>query len=258
MPFTFSHPAAALPLRRLLGRQASLSALVIGSMAPDLGFILPLDLTRSDTHGAAALLLFCLPAGWLTYWIFHLLLKAPMLHLFPPRVQERLVLPAALPRAPWSAVLLSLLIGAVTHVSWDAFTHPGTPVVTAIGWLRLPVGTFAGYPVQVFNVLQHASSIAGLGLLALWWRRWLRKAPRVAAPAPALSEGTRQAGVAAIAAIPLLYGLANTLHERAWPADGADLRISFAIFIFSALPALALCVCAWCLGYRMWERGARA
>jgi hypothetical protein len=257
VPFTFSHPAAALPLRRLLGRQASLSALVIGSMAPDLGFIVPLDLTRSETHGVAALFLFCLPAGLLTYWIYHLLLKAPLLHLFPPRVQERLVLPAALPQAPWSAVLLSLLIGAVTHISWDAFTHPGTPVVNAIGLLRLPVGTFAGYPVQVFNVLQQASSVAGLLLLGVWWRRWLRTAPQGAAPARSVSAGARRAAVAAIAAIPLLYGVGNALHERAWPGDGADLRISFAIFIFSALPALALCVCAWCLGYRMWERGAR-
>lgn len=258
MPFTFSHPAGALPLRRLLGRHASLSALVIGSMTPDLGFILPLDLARSDTHGLPALFLFCLPAGLLTYLIYHLLLKAPLLHLFPPRVQERLVLPAALPRAPWRAVLLSLLCGALTHIGWDAFTHPGTPVVTAIGLLRLPVGTFAGYPVQVFNVLQHASSIAGLGLLAFWWRRWLRTAPRAAAPARSVSAAARQAAVAAIAAIPLLYGVGNMLHQRAWPGDGADLRISFAIFIFSALPALALCVCAWCLGYRLWERGARA
>lgn len=257
MPFTFSHPAAALPLRRLLGRHASVSALAIGSMAPDLGFIMPFDLSREQTHGVPALIVFCLPAGLLVYIVFHRVLKAPLLQLFSPRLQQQLVLPAALPRAPWRAVLVSLLCGAVTHISWDAFTHPGTPVVQAIGLLRLHLGTFAGYHVQLFNVLQHVSSMAGLLLLAYWWYRWQRTAPLGALTTPVLPARVRHAASAAIVAIPLLYGLADTLHERAMPVDAADLRISFAIFIFSALPALALSVCAWCLGYRAWE-GRRA
>jgi hypothetical protein len=260
VPFTFSHPAAALPLRRLLGRFGCLSALAIGSTAPDLGFIVPVGLSRAQTHSVAGLLLFCVPAGLLAYLAFHHLFKTPLLRLFSARLQEQLAVPAARPRAPWSAVLVSLLCGAVTHICWDAFTHPGTPVVNAIGLLRLPLGSFASDQVQVFNVLQQASSIAGLLLLAHWWRSWQRRALRVAAPGPLLPERARQAAVAAIVSLPLLYALGLTVHARALPADAADLRISFAIFIFSALPAGALSVCAWCLGYRVWARlsGSRA
>lgn len=256
MPFTFSHPAAALPLRRLLGRHASVAALAIGSMAPDLAFIVPVGLSRAQTHGVPGLILFCLPAGLIVYLVFHSLLKEPLLQLFPPHLQQQLALPAALPRAPWSAIVLSLLCGAITHITWDAFTHPGTPVVNAIGLLRLHVGTFAGYRVQVFNVLQQVSSIAGLVLLAYWWCRWQRSAPRAVGHTAALPAWARHAAGAAIVAIPLLDGVVSALQERGLPADAADLRVSFAIFIFSALPALALTVCVWSLAYRMWERTA--
>lgn len=73
MPLTFAHPAAALPLLRPLGRYGSLSALVIGSIAPDLAFIVPIGASREQTHGLAALLTFSLPAGLLAYVLFHVL-----------------------------------------------------------------------------------------------------------------------------------------------------------------------------------------
>ena len=81
MPFTFSHPAAVLPLLRPLGRFGSLSALVIGSMAPDFSFIVPMGLSRAQTHAPAALLTYCLPAGLLAYLVFHRVLKLPLLRL---------------------------------------------------------------------------------------------------------------------------------------------------------------------------------
>ena len=38
MPWTFAHPAAVLPFRRIVGRQLPLLGLVVGSMAPDMGY----------------------------------------------------------------------------------------------------------------------------------------------------------------------------------------------------------------------------
>jgi hypothetical protein len=54
VPFTLAHPAAAVPLLRPLGRRGLLSALVIGSMAPDLWYFVPFDVTRADSHSPAA------------------------------------------------------------------------------------------------------------------------------------------------------------------------------------------------------------
>ncbi|MBA3727450.1 MAG: DUF4184 family protein, partial [Armatimonadetes bacterium] len=38
MPWTFSHPAAVLPLRRLCPQSLDFAALVIGSTTPDIGY----------------------------------------------------------------------------------------------------------------------------------------------------------------------------------------------------------------------------
>ncbi|MDQ0094694.1 hypothetical protein J2T21_002587 [Paeniglutamicibacter psychrophenolicus] len=61
----------------------------------------------------------------------------------------------------------SLLIGLLTHLVWDSFTH-------STGWvvLQFPVLSIeplAGIPV--YRILQHCSSLAGLALLALWYRK---------------------------------------------------------------------------------------
>ena len=80
MPYPFAHPAAVLPLARLLGRAGSPSALAIGSMIPDAWYFVP-GLVRADSHGAAGLLWFCL--------------------LLPRLLACRLARYAGRPRAPW-------------------------------------------------------------------------------------------------------------------------------------------------------------
>lgn len=129
MPFTLAHPAAAIPLLRPLGRYGVLSALVIGSMAPDLAFVVGVPATREQTHSLAGMLLFSLPAGALAYLLFHLLLKAPLCALLPASYLQRLAQPTNRPTK--FAVAVSLAAGAATHVLWDAFTHPGTAVTDA-------------------------------------------------------------------------------------------------------------------------------
>jgi hypothetical protein len=257
VPFTFAHPAAAVPLLRPLGRRGSLSALVIGSIAPDLAFIVPLEVTRAQTHGLAGLLLFCLPAGMLAYLLFHLVLKAPLLDLFPERLREALAAAAGRPRALWSAVPVSLLCGAATHVAWDSFTHPGA-MVDAIPTLGVLLFSLGGYDVFVYKVLQHGGSVLGLALLAFWFRRWFRRSLRTApdspAPVPALPAALRRLWLAALVAGPLL--VACWVAARRSPAltDLASLRTFAAAFIFTALPAMALALTAYSAGWHAWAR----
>jgi hypothetical protein len=63
MPYTLSHVAAVLPLALLLARLRILSAMVIGSMVPDFGYILPIHPLRAVTHSAVSLVTFSLPLG---------------------------------------------------------------------------------------------------------------------------------------------------------------------------------------------------
>ena len=62
MPVTIAHPIAAIPLRRPLGRLGVLSALVIGSITPDVPFFLPFSLHRTRDPQLDRLVL-VLPAG---------------------------------------------------------------------------------------------------------------------------------------------------------------------------------------------------
>jgi hypothetical protein len=150
VPYPFAHPAAVLPLARLMGPLAVPSALAIGSILPDLWYFVPLA-TRDQSHSIPALLWFCLPLGAAAYFLFHLLLKQPLIALLSPRLGAFAC--AGLPRAPWHAVAASLVAGALTHIAWDSLVHfPHPPS------------------------LQHASTVLGTAVLAGWiWRR-LRKA----------------------------------------------------------------------------------
>ncbi len=60
MPFTLAHPAAAAPLRRF---GLVLSALVVGSMAPDFPYFLPGLPQDKFGHTLAGVFWFCVPAG---------------------------------------------------------------------------------------------------------------------------------------------------------------------------------------------------
>jgi Domain of unknown function (DUF4184) len=62
VPYPFAHPAAVLLLARPMGRFAVPSALVIGSVIPDLWYFLPF-VGREASHSPAGLFWFCLPAG---------------------------------------------------------------------------------------------------------------------------------------------------------------------------------------------------
>ena len=73
MPFTPSHAAAVLPL---LGTRLPASALVAGSVAPDLPYYLPVEL-GVRTHTAAAVVGADLLLGLLLWAVWHGVVAAP-------------------------------------------------------------------------------------------------------------------------------------------------------------------------------------
>lgn len=180
MPFTFAHPAAVLPLRR----HGDLSALVIGSMVPDAGYLLLLEIPRALTHGLPGLLVFCLPAGLIVYLLYHRVLREPFLALAPQGVRLRLVEHSALPGSwrGWACVVISLLLGAATHIAWDELTqmHAWFEVAfpgTAGTWFSI-----GGRDLGWYVVLRHGSAVLGLCLLASWATlEYIRAVPRASA-----------------------------------------------------------------------------
>lgn len=185
MPFTLSHPAAVLPLAR---RPLVSSALVAGSVAPDVFWFVPrlpgVGLTK--THELTSVLWLDPLLALVILALFQVVLKRPLLALTPKPLAERLPRHFSWKRPGWIAV--SLVLGAATHVGWDAFTHEND----GFAFLRTPLVT----GVDVGRLIQLVSTLAGAAILLWWLRKWYRAAPIRPAP-PAIR---RRNAVAALLA----------------------------------------------------------
>lgn len=174
MPFTLSHPAVVLPLAR--GPLVP-AALVVGAMAPDAPYFVKLPryagawyepfVNATTTHHWPGALTVAVPTAAVllaVWWV----VRAPLVALVTREggragSDERAGLAE---RAGWT--LLSLVIGVATHVLWDSFTHGDGFLVERVDALREPA--FAG--MDVARVLQHASTVVGLLVVAAWAVRW--------------------------------------------------------------------------------------
>jgi len=209
MPFTISHAAAVLPLGKT---RLPLAALMIGSLSPDFAYFLPAELSRASTHNLNGILLFCLPVSLALWLLFVRVLERPTIELLPAAWRERVPRSDPLSWRSLGFAGIAVIVGAVTHVLWDAFTHAHTFVTNAFPGMHAEAFRIYGSPVRVFFILQVLSSIFGLLALA-WWARSLRHSAIRVAPATgsrgALSDRARIAAVAAVFAVSVITALAN-------------------------------------------------
>lgn len=172
MPNPIAHPAASIPFTRV---GLVFSALVIGSIAPDFGYVAPLP-APFFMYTIPGLLLFDVPVGLIFLALFHSLAKWPLLSLLPVNWQRRLYQHAQGfsfgPPKRFLVILLSLLVGSLTHVVWDSFTH-------SYGWIveQFPVFRTHIAGVPLYTILQNLSTIGGIAMLVYWFIRWLPTAP---------------------------------------------------------------------------------
>ncbi|MGA2727123.1 MAG: DUF4184 family protein [Terracidiphilus sp.] len=184
VPFTLAHAAAAYPLRRT---RLVLSALIIGTFTPDLEFFLRFAPRGPFSHTPRGLFLFCLPVGFVVYWLFHAVVKEPSAALLPRAARERVPAdpyPLSL-RQPlqFALVLASILVGALTHLLWDAFTHADHWPARHWPFLLQAVTLPLLGVVHVHTLLQYASSVFGCLAVFFWFRHWARTAPIQRVPA---------------------------------------------------------------------------
>ncbi len=213
MPLTLSHPAAVLPLRRL---GLPMTAMVIGSMVLDIPLYLgsrrgydiahsPLGVPTVDILGALIVL-----AIWFS------ILRDPLVDLAPAAIRNRLAPRARLTRRQWLLAPVGALIGGITHVAWDSFTHDDTWGYKQVGWLQTDHLGVAG-----LRWAQYVSAVGGLVVICAFAIAHLRqlpvsqeRRPPRALPAPTLPAVFGLAGATALAA-----ALANAsvgLHAMAF------------------------------------------
>jgi hypothetical protein len=260
MPFTPAHPAAILLFPRLLRKWTVPSALVIGSMAPDFAYFLPLGVQRIESHSLGGLFWFCLPIGWGAYLIFHLFLKRPIHSLLPAFIARRLnqVIGATrLPKVSWLAVTVSLLAGAITHLAWDAFTHNGAPGVEAIPLLRTDLFAVGTYHVYAYRVVQYFSSAIGLLILGLWTFQWLRKTATGPEPAAPLTPPQRVAVFASLFGVPAIGGLWSASPHLLFPLTGRSLELAAGSAVVTVFESFGLILLAFGLWWHLQMRRSK-
>ncbi|MFF3679333.1 DUF4184 family protein [Streptomyces sp. NPDC002120] len=194
MPFTLSHAAAVLPAVRRTGRARGplvASALVLGSFAPDTFYFTDAVVEGvmaygTFTHSLAGVFTLdaVLTAVLVGCW---LLLREPLIALLPRgwrgRVhafvrgeewRERRRLPAL---AAWFYV--SAVVGSLTHVVWDSFTHIDRWGTNALPELEEPLA----FGLPLYSYLQYGTSAVAACALLWFTATALRRLP--ASPAPA-------------------------------------------------------------------------
>jgi len=175
VPFTLAHAAAALPFRRT---NLILSAVVVGTFAPDFEYFVRLAPGGNLGHTLPGALFLDLPLSLVVLWLFQAFMKEPMVALLPDPIQRRILLAPRTFRF-WgperlALIICSVLIGVGTHILWDSFTHSSFWLYhhwTVLSQtVRLPMlGT-----VQYYKLFQHGSTVVGSAFLLIWLLHWHR------------------------------------------------------------------------------------
>ncbi|MFI8882554.1 DUF4184 family protein [Streptomyces sp. NPDC053813] len=182
MPFTLSHAAAVLPVVRRDGTARGplfASALIAGSFAPDMTYYADTAIPGAMEFGQVThsvwgvftvdvLITTAVVALWL-------LLREPLVALLPGLWQGRVHAfvrgrPGTRGVREAAGFVLSAVVGAATHVVWDAFPHHDRWGVRLVPVLD---GSVGGLPV--FQLVQYGSSAVALAVLAGFTASELRR-----------------------------------------------------------------------------------
>ncbi|MEV4738221.1 MULTISPECIES: DUF4184 family protein [unclassified Microbacterium] len=182
MPFTPSHAVVALPfIRTPLVR----AAIAIGAMTPDLPlFVRGVGLDYGFTHTATNVV-WTAALALALFVLWRVLLRPAVPELMPSWIVRRLPAEwsdtgrAAASRAVGAGesrlyplmLAVSLILGVLSHILWDQFTHEGR-----WGVETFPVLDAMWGPLTGFKWLQHGSSLVGLVVIGLWAVLRLRRA----------------------------------------------------------------------------------
>jgi len=164
----------AWPISGIL-RRAPVAAVVIGTMSPDFEYLLRLAPRGQVGHSLAGVVLVCVPASVVLWLAFERYARAALGRTLPPAIG--LVLSGAgggragPPGAALAWAAAGALLGALSHVAWDSFTHASGWAVLRIRVLANPIELGVLNRIPAFKLLQHGSTAAGLIVLILWGRR---------------------------------------------------------------------------------------
>ncbi|MEO0770104.1 MAG: DUF4184 family protein [Cyanobacteria bacterium J06649_4] len=164
MPFTLSHPIAVWPLWKLSQRRLDLPALAVGAAIPDITYFIALRPVGNIGHSIPGIFLEGIPSGLLLLLLGRYFLWQPTLAILPRNISSRL-LPANTYKVFSSItrlfiIVLSVALGALSHIVWDSFTHK-----TGWGVQKIALLSELVFNQPIYKWLQYGGGL--FGLLAL-------------------------------------------------------------------------------------------
>lgn len=174
MPWTFSHPAVVFPIKQAkYFRWLSLPALILGSLSPDLFYSLTWYHAASVAHDSIGWFYTGLPLCILVYWLTQKM--APALNRISPFIIHTINAPSV---RQGLIVVISLYIGALTHIVWDSFTHESGAFVREISFLQMKLFAMSdSQEIAFYKLLQHIGSAGGLAYLCYQYFQFHRMQP---------------------------------------------------------------------------------
>ncbi len=185
MPFTFAHPAIVLPFIFLPRKWVSMTALIVGSIMPDAESYLRMYSQKEITHSWTGFLLFGLPFGLLLTFVFHNIVRDPLINNLPEFLYQRFSRFSDFNwnkrfTKNWPVVILSLCVGAACHFAWDGFSHFDGWFVNALPQLKGNVQVF-GHDLEIPFLIQYVNTLLGVIIILIFVavlpRRSENKAP---------------------------------------------------------------------------------
>lgn len=263
MPFTLSHAAAVLPAVRGdgSGRGRLVPAvLVAGSFAPDMTYyaagVVPGAMEFGVfTHSFTGVLTFDVLVAWALVGLW-LVLREPSVALLPRARQGRVagLLRCGTPRREPDASLAlrwyaSAVLGALTHIGWDAFTHHDRWGVRLLPALGRDVG---GTPL--FTYAQYGTSAAAAVVITVFVVVALRRTPP-AEPVgvPPLSRADRWLAAAVIGGCAVLAAGQRAARRWAYRGSVGNPWELVPTLCFGAGAGLALGLALYAVGVRVWR-----
>jgi Domain of unknown function (DUF4184) len=158
MPFTLAHPIAIIPVWYASRRYLDLAALCLGAIVPDLDLFI--RFIPEGGHTLRGIILLDVPWAIALLIIGRWVIARPFIALLPPYLASCLP-PPKMPQV--FVAVVSIIIGAISHIIWDSFTHSNGWFVTRYDFLRVTVGRW-----PLYELLQHGCGVAGLLSIALW------------------------------------------------------------------------------------------
>lgn len=171
MPFTFAHPVIILPLVKGKIKLFSSSALIAGSMVPDFEYFIRFCVKSLYSHTLFGLFLFDLPLCLVLLFVYHIFVRDCLIDHFPIW-RNRFTKYKQFNwnnyfKQHWIIVIISILIGAFSHLLWDGFTHATGYFVQMVSLLSTEMH-FLNFKILVYKLLQHVSSFIGIIIIILF------------------------------------------------------------------------------------------